>query len=87
MSDLVLWIISIFNVSGSVLNVKKMPSCFFIWSCCNVFWLVYDIINGAYARSVLDVVNLSTSLWGLVSWLKDKNTSKDEKLAVEETAN
>lgn len=87
MSDLVLWIISIFNVAGSVLNVKKMPSCFFIWSCCNVFWLVYDIINGAYARSVLDVVNLSTSLWGLVSWLKDKNASKNEKLAVEETAN
>ncbi len=79
MNDLILWVISIVNVAGSVLNVKKMPSCFFVWSCCNVFWLVYDISTKAYARSILDVVNLTTSLWGLVSWLKDSKANKSEE--------
>lgn len=81
MQEWILWLVSSITILGSILNVEKMPSCFIVWTCCNVFWLIFDIINKAYARAILDLVNLATSIWGLVSWIKPPNLSSEEKEA------
>lgn len=70
------WFFSISAVIGSILNVKKIGLCFFVWTACNIFWLIYDLINHEYARSALDFVNLATSSWGMVEWSKDKSKKK-----------
>ena len=81
MQEWVLWLVSLTTIFGSILNVKKMSSSFMVWTCCNIFWLVFDIINKAYARAVLDTVNLATSVWGLVSWIKPSSPSSEQKSA------
>ena len=64
------WFFSILAVIGSILNVKKINTCFIIWTICNIFWLIYDLINHEFARSILDLVNLATSTWGIFAWFK-----------------
>lgn len=75
MQEWVLWMVSSITVFGSILNVKKKSSCFLVWTLCNIFWLIYDLYSRSYARSVLDVVNLATSIWGMLSWIKPKEKS------------
>lgn len=65
------WLFSILAVIGSILNVKKINTCFIIWTICNIFWLIYDLINHEFARSILDLVNLATSTWGIFAWFKE----------------
>lgn len=79
MQEWVLWLVSSVTILGSILNVKKMSSCFVVWTCCNVFWLVFDIMNKAYARAILDTVNLATSVWGLISWIKPSTSSIEQE--------
>lgn len=76
MIDWICWVFSIVNVIGTLLNIRKMYLCFFIWSVCNVFWLYLDIVTGQYARIILDVINLATSLYGAYSWYKDSKKSR-----------
>lgn len=76
MIDWICWVFSIVNVIGTLLNIRKMYLCFFIWSVCNVFWLYLDIITSQYARIILDVINLTTSLYGAYCWYKDSKRSK-----------
>ena len=64
------WLFSILAVIGSILNVQKIRSCFIIWTICNVFWVIYDLISKQYARLILDCVNLATSTWGIFAWFK-----------------
>lgn len=66
------WFFSILAVIGSILNVQKINTCFIIWTMCNIFWLIYDLINHEFARVVLDSVNLATSTWGIFAWFKTK---------------
>lgn len=68
--EYVLWAVSLATVLGSVLNIKKLASCFVVWTICNVFWLVYDLVFAAYARALQDLINLATSVWGMVEWFK-----------------
>ena len=77
----ILWGVSLITIVGSILNVKKLGLCFVIWTICNLFWLIYDIISGLYSRATLDLVNLSTSVWGMFEWLTPfgKKTKKNTK--------
>lgn len=78
MSDWVLWGVSLLTICGSILNIKKINLCFWIWSLCNVFWLIFDIKNKTYSRAVLDLINLSTSVWGIVEWHKQSISNKKD---------
>lgn len=75
--DSVIWFMSLVCVIGSVLNVKKMSMSFVLWTISNIFWLAYDIYFKAYARSILDLVNLATSTWGIITWVRDERSGKD----------
>lgn len=76
MFEWICWLFSIINVVGTLLNIRKMYLCFFIWSVCNVFWLYLDIVTAQYARIILDVINLITSLYGAYCWYKDSKSNK-----------
>ena len=40
------WILTALSLSGSIFNVKKKVVCFYIWSVCEIFWLILDIEVG-----------------------------------------
>lgn len=84
-NEIFLWSLAIFNIFGSILNVKKMSVSFLIWTIGNVVWIYVDAKMGSFPRVALDVINLWTSTWGLITWFREeqekyKKPFKYEKL-------
>lgn len=80
MSEWVIALVSAFAVFGNILNVKRIQICFLIWLLCNIFWLTLDLYQHSYSRSILDVINIFTSSWGTISWIKHTlDRKKNEK--------
>ena len=77
MINFLIWSFSIFNIFGTILNVKRSYWSFVIWTLCNIFWLLYDIFSHQYARVLSDIINLTTSTWGIFEWSKNKNEYGD----------
>ena len=67
------WILTAVSLIGTVLNVKKIKYCFYIWTVSNILWLAYDIYTGLYSRAVLDAVHLAFAIWGIIVWNKKKD--------------
>ena len=65
-----MWLITIFSLIGTILNIKKKRICFWIWLFTNATWCVYDFRIGAYAQSALFLVYTGLALWGIVEWRK-----------------
>jgi nicotinamide mononucleotide transporter len=64
------WILTTFSLIGTVLNVKKHISCFYIWVIANIAWMIFDIMTGLYSRALLDLVQLFFAIWGIIEWRK-----------------
>lgn len=65
-------ILTIISLTGNYLNCRRIRACFIVWIICNIGWTAVDIINTAYSRAVLDVVQIGFSIYGFVMW-RDKN--------------
>lgn len=66
------WLLTIISLVGNFLNSTKRISGFYIWIGCNTGWLIYDIINGVYARAALDIVQTCFCILGIYEWRKKK---------------
>ena len=66
------WITTVFCLTGTVLNVKKIKACFILWLIGNILWLCIDIYNGLWSRAVLDTVQGLLALWGIIEWKENK---------------
>jgi len=64
------WVLTAVSLIGTVLNVKKIKYCFYIWTVSNILWLAYDLYTGLYSRAVLDAVHLAMAIWGIIAWNK-----------------
>lgn len=74
------WMVSSINVFATIMNIRKAPISYFLWTICNIFWLGYDLfVVHVYARAVLDVVNLITSTSGFIIWQKSSKKKKKIK--------
>lgn len=62
------WIITIISMVGTILNVKKMICCFYVWTIANIMWLLYDMSTGMISRALLDVTQLIFGIWGIYEW-------------------
>lgn len=67
------WITTIVCLTGTILNVKKLKICFWLWLLGNILWLGIDIYNGLWSRAVLDTVQGTLAVWGLVEWKSSQN--------------
>ena len=66
------WITTAICLTGTILNVKKLNACFYLWLIGNILWLSIDIYNGLWSRAILDIVQGALALWGIIEWRKDK---------------
>ncbi len=66
------WITTAICLTGTVLNVKKINMCFWLWLIGNILWLCIDIYNGLWSRAILDIVQGVLALWGIIEWNKSK---------------
>jgi len=65
------WIVTTICLIGTVLNVKKIQFCFVLWTIGNFLWLILDLYNKVYSRSLLDIIQLVLAIWGYVAWKKE----------------
>lgn len=65
------------SLLGNYFNCKKMIICFYIWIACNIGWTVVDILAGSYSRSILDIVQIGFSIFGIIQWTKLHKESKE----------
>lgn len=66
--NIFLYSVTTLCLAGTVLNVKKNPLCFWLWSFGNIAWLIYDLYSGLYSRAILDIVQLGFAIWGIIEW-------------------
>ena len=75
MMNFIPYIITAASIVGTVANSFQKRWCFYIWLCTNLFWCIYNAVNGSYAQSFLYAFNFITSVIGLVKW-QDKKASE-----------
>jgi nicotinamide riboside transporter PnuC len=66
------WIIAVISITGSFLNIKKNPVCFYLWTVCQIMCLIIDAKNQQYGRAFLDFFLIVMNVYGIVSWSKKK---------------
>jgi len=69
------WIVTLICLVGTILNVKKIQFCFILWTIGNFLWLILDLYNKVYSRSLLDIIQLLLAIWGYIAWKKENNKS------------
>lgn len=67
------WITTAMCLTGTILNVKKIKFCFWLWLIGNILWLIIDIKNGLWSRAILDIVQGVLALWGIIEWRKEND--------------
>lgn len=70
--QIISWITTAICLFGTILNVKKLNTCFYLWLIGNVMWLCIDIYNGLWSRAILDIVQGVLAVWGIIEWRKNK---------------
>ncbi len=66
------WIIATISITGSFLNIKKNPLCFYLWNICEIMCLIIDYKNHQYGRAFLDLFLIVMNTYGIFSWSKKK---------------
>jgi len=67
--DKLSWIFTTLAVIGSLANIQKLWWCFVIWTICNVYFIIHNIIRREKALAVLFFIYLIISVWGMINWL------------------
>ncbi|MEE0897546.1 MAG: nicotinamide mononucleotide transporter [Acutalibacteraceae bacterium] len=70
--QIISWITTAICLLGTILNVKKLNDCFYLWLIGNILWLCIDIYNGLWSRAILDIVQGVLAVWGIIEWRKNK---------------
>lgn len=63
-----MWMGTILMLVGNGLNIKKKLSGFVLWVIANIIFLICDLNNGVYSRALLDVVQGTICVWGIIEW-------------------
>lgn len=66
---------------GSFLNARKKRGCFVMWITSGLLWAIVDVLAAKYWRMLLDLVQVSFSIYGLWNWKrKEVNTKNPSKM-------
>ena len=76
------WILSLIGLVGAMANIKKMPSCFIIWSIGNCGWMVLSIwVPSIRPQIPLWIGFTLLNIWGYRTWKRKggKNGRREEE--------
>jgi len=62
------WLLALLSLAATVLNIRRVRSCFAIWAATNSAWAVFDFAHGLPAQASLMAVYAVLALWGWSSW-------------------
>ena len=61
---------------GSAFNAKKLRIGFLLWSISNFWWICRNVMIGEYAQSAVYMFNMCISIYGFISWGKQRQLDK-----------
>jgi hypothetical protein len=67
-TDWLLWGLTILSLIGTVMNVRKMQDCFYIWAFTNAIWSIHDYSVQEYQQASLFFIYFILALWGIYEW-------------------
>jgi len=62
------YVLAALSLIRTILNIKKIRICFFIWTFTNFSWMVVDIYFKIYAQALLFGVYFGLALWKIYAW-------------------
>gem|GEM_PF-864640 len=76
---ILLWILALFSITGTVLNIQRNRWCFVIWIVTNGCWCVYNLwVLHSYQQGAIFLVYAGLAVWGVVRWSPGKSACGDE---------
>lgn len=72
-----MWFLTAISLFGNFLNCNRKRECFILWICCNIGWMIIDIIHGTHSRAVLDVVQTAFAFYGYRTWSTAEKPKKE----------
>lgn len=72
------WLLVAASIIGVILNIRRRPECFVIWSVTNAAWAVVDAVHGLWSQAFLQAVYFALAVWGLIEWTRFRRTTNDE---------
>ncbi len=66
------WFLTLISLTGTVLNVCKNISCFYVWLIGDILWCIFDLKSKTYGRALLDFVQVILAICGIFSWRKNE---------------
>lgn len=58
------WIATIICITGTIINVKRINLCFLLWVVGDIMWVIYDVGQTLWSRTMLDLLGLGLAVWG-----------------------
>ncbi len=71
-TDWLLWGLTILSLIGTVMNVRKMRCCFYIWAFTNAIWTVHNYSVKEFQQASLFFIYFILALWGIYEWQAKK---------------
>ena len=59
------WVATIICITGTVINIKRINWCFYLWAVGEVMWVIYDLSQNLWSRTMLDLLGLVLALIGI----------------------
>jgi nicotinamide riboside transporter PnuC len=69
MLEVIGYLATMIALTGVVLNVKKIGTCFILWSISNLIFAVLNGIHHRWYEVILFTVQFFIALWGLYEWV------------------
>ncbi len=66
--DWLLWGLTILSLIGTVMNVKKIHFCFYIWAFTNAVWTIHNYGVKEFQQASLFFIYFILALWGIYEW-------------------
>ena len=76
--DWFLWGLMILSLIGTVMNIKKMHCCFYIWAFTNAIWTLHNYSVKEFQQASLFFIYFVLALWGIYEWRARKCVSVKE---------
>lgn len=62
------WLVACLSLLATVLNVRRIRACFFLWFVTNSFWAAHDFTHGLPSRGCLMTIYVALAVQGWLAW-------------------
>ena len=73
------WIATLICLTGTIINIKRNNWCFEFWVVGEILWVAFDIGQGLWSRTILDLLGLALAVVGIYENQIKKRIMKNDK--------